>query len=228
MPYVANRGAVATTTLASAVTDTSTFNVNYPSGWTQEDFINGLLKVNASYGVVNHNDKFNAYGGSGARFTLSFASASYVTVTNNTGTTLAAGSLVEFFFDAQDDTGVVVLGFPVDLADVTAADVVTSFKPGVAGTLEDVQWVQRTAVTTGSKAATITPYIDGVAVTGGVLSLTSAACTPLGKVVAASQVTAGNTLNMNSKLTFTASAVTAFVEGKGNIYVRIRRSGQQA
>lgn len=223
MAYVSNKGAVATTVLAAAVANAGTFTVNYPTGFTQESFINGLEKPLSSVVIVNKNDKYNAYGSSGARFNLSFDS-SYVTVTNNTGLSLAAGSTIDLFFDQQDDTGVVIIGFRVDLADVTAADIVTGFKPGVVGTIEDIQWVQRTAVTTASKAATITPKIGSTALTGGVLSLTSAACTPLGKVIAATQITGANTLSIDSKVSFTASSVTAFAEGKGNIVMRIRRA----
>lgn len=227
MPYVPNIGASVSLVLASAVANGGTFTVGYPTGFSQESFINGLEKPNSAYIVVNKNDKFNAYGASGARFNLSYGSSN-VTVTNNLGYSLPAGTVIDAFFDMQDDTSVVVLAFPVELADVSNADVVTDFKPGVSGVLEDVTWVQRTPVTTAAKLATITPYIDGAAPTGGVLALTSAACTPLGKKIAASQITAGGAISQNSKLTFTASAVTAFVEGRGTIYARIRRSGAVA
>lgn len=70
-------------------------------------------------------------------------------------------------------------------------------------------------VTTAAKAATLTAQINGVAVTGGVVSLTSAAATPTGTLVAGSSITAANTGTAGQTVEAAVSAVTAFVEGGG-------------
>lgn len=72
------------------------------------------------------------------------------------------------------------------------------------------------AVTTGAKAATATVQISGTAVTGGVISLTSANCTPSGALVASTAITALNsTFTPGSTLEVAISGVTAFAEGDG-------------
>lgn len=72
------------------------------------------------------------------------------------------------------------------------------------------------AVTTAAKAATATVQISGVAVTGGVMSLTSANCTPSGALVASTPITGLNsTFTPGSTLEVAISGVTAFAEGDG-------------
>lgn len=72
------------------------------------------------------------------------------------------------------------------------------------------------AVTTGAKAATATVQISGTAVTGGVMSLTSANCTPSGAAVASTAITANNqTQSVGQTLEVAISSVTAFAEGDG-------------
>lgn len=71
-------------------------------------------------------------------------------------------------------------------------------------------------VTTAAKLATATLQVSGVAATGGVISLTSAAMTPMGAAVAASAaVTALNVGARGGTVEFAFSAVTAFLEGDG-------------
>lgn len=86
-------------------------------------------------------------------------------------------------------------------------------------------------VTTASRLATITPYIDNTGVggaaantAGGAVALTSAAATPLGKAIAGSEITANNRLYRESLVSFKATSVTAFAEGQGFLNVRIRRN----
>lgn len=71
--------------------------------------------------------------------------------------------------------------------------------------------------TTAAKAATLTTRVADVACTGGVIGLTSANCTPTNAVVAGSAITAGNTGAAGATLGVLVSAVTAFVEGSGQI-----------
>jgi hypothetical protein len=102
---------------------------------------------------------------------------------------------------------------PLQLADVAAGD----FKVAVpyAFTLLATAFRTAKAATTAAKAATLTPDINGVAVTGGVVALTSANQNTIGGSVAGSAVTAANTGTAGQALGVTASAVTAFVEGDG-------------
>lgn len=91
------------------------------------------------------------------------------------------------------------------------------FTPGIAGRLLKTQFMVSTAVTTAAKAATLTPKIATVAPTGGVISLTSANCTPIGAEVDGTAITAGNTFTAAQQLSVDVSGVTAFVEGAGQI-----------
>lgn len=75
--------------LASAVADEGTFTVGYPAGFVQADFI-GINASSAAIMVVNDND---VYTEADAEIAMSYG-ASNVTVTNDTGLTLAAGSKV--------------------------------------------------------------------------------------------------------------------------------------
>lgn len=217
---ILNRFARANVTLAAAVADDGTFTVAYPSGTSQLSFNAGLAGT-GHYAILNDNDRWT-YADPGIN--LSFG-ASEITVTNRSGYSWAAGTTVELFFDRQDGNDVMLLTIPLPLlADITAADVVTEVRPGVYGTIEDVQFVQMKAVTTASKLATLNLEIDTTDVTGGVIALTSATCTPMGKVIAGTAITGNNTLTPESKLSVEASAVTAFSEGSGYLLVRIRRT----
>lgn len=118
--------------------------------------------------------------------------------------------------------GIYPLSFHQTLSTVSAADVITEVVMPHAFKLVRVDMVINAAVTTGSKNATITPKIDGTAVTGGALALTSANCTPKGKVLTVTPtdvLVGGNNIAYaaGSKLSFTASSVTAFVEGSGEL-----------
>lgn len=132
---------------------------------------------------------------------------------NSTGTqsnTIAAG------------VGIITIPLFVNLVDVAAADLLTTYTPGYKFKILSVDFAVEKAVTTAAKAATLTPKITGVAVTGGVLSLTSAACTPQGKVVNGSAVTGLNTGTNSDTISITGSAVTAFIEGAGWILIRVQ------
>ncbi len=134
---------------------------------------------------------------------------------NSTGTqsdTIAAG------------VGVFTLPFFVNLADLANHDLVTTLTLGYKFKILGVSFVVEKPATTGSKLATITPYINGAAVTGGVLALTSGNCTPQGVVVAGSAVTAANTGDASATLSLTASSVTAFIEGSGWIVLKIQNT----
>ena len=131
---------------------------------------------------------------------------------NSTGTasdTIAAG------------VGVETIAFFVNLAQITATTIM-SFTPGYAFKVLAIQFSVEIAVTTGAKAVTLTPTVNGSGVTGGALALTSANCTPKGTTVAGSAITAGNVGTSAQTLSLAASAVTAFSEGSGWVLLRVQ------
>lgn len=106
-----------------------------------------------------------------------------------------------------------VAAFPIPaLSSIANAGVVARYKPGFKGRVSKVEVMVTTPVTTGSKLATLTTKVAGVAGTGGVVALTSANMTPAGASVQGTDVTALD-FGPTDELTVDASAVTAFVEG---------------
>jgi hypothetical protein len=220
MAYISNNVFTVEGVLASAVADDATFTVSYPSGTSQASFDTGLAGTGSTL-ILNGNDKYSL---ADPGFSLTFG-ASNITVTNLSGASWPAGTSYVLGLDQVDGNDVVVLTIPVfAMAGITAADVVTEIRPGVAGTIEHWEWVQGAPVTTASDAATLNLEIDTTNVTGGTIALTSAACTPLGKVIPCAAITGNNTLTKASKLSVEASSVTAFAEGSGYLLIRIRKA----
>lgn len=93
MPALAS----ATVTLASAVADDGTFTLAYPPGSSQAS----LTGCSGGKMVVN-GDQVYAEGDPG--FTVSYG-ASLITVTNTTGASLAAGSVLLLSFGRNDASG---------------------------------------------------------------------------------------------------------------------------
>lgn len=118
--------------------------------------------------------------------------------------------------------------FPVTLATVGNGDVVTEWTPGFAGTITGFEFIVGVPVTTADKTATFNLEINAVDVTGGVLVVTSALATPLGKVIAATAITALNVFDDNDTISIEASAVTAFVEGTGTLVIKYTTPTAQA
>lgn len=218
MANLVNRFGVVTAILAAAVANNATFDVAYPSGTTQASFTQGLAGATHRM-IVNSNDAWN----SGVGFTVSFG-ASLITITNTTGSSLPAGASIMFMFEQVDGNDVTIFAFPINLASIVGTqDVVTDFRPGFAGTIEDVSFVVNIPVTTAAKLASLNVEIGTTNLTGGVVALTSANSTPMGKTVQGSAITGANVLTPDSLISVEASAVTAFVEGSGTLYVRVRR-----
>lgn len=111
-------------------------------------------------------------------------------------------SLISTYVDNADD-GLVVVYEPIDFASI-ADGTVKTIKPGIAGKIIGFDVTVLTAVSTGSKASTLTLELDGAKMTGGVLSLASATLTPAGAVVAASAITT----QQNEKQTITVNSGT--------------------
>lgn len=108
------------------------------------------------------------------------------------------------------------------------AELITTAIPAVAipfnFTLTAVSFRSKNPPTTAAKAVTATAAINGVACTGGVISLTSAALTPGNTNLAGTTLTAGNTGTAGQVVSFALSAVTAFLEGSGQFELSVTRS----
>jgi len=219
MTYVPNGSYVVEATLASAVADDATFTTGYPTGTTTESFSNGNYKAGSGKVIINDLDSW-ADADPGIEVTT--FGASTITFTNRTGATLAAGSKVRVgLLTWQGPPRDIIVPF-ASMVTLANGDLVTDLVPGIAGYITHVEWVQGKAVTTASKLATINVEIGTTDLTGGVVSLTSALCTPLGKVIAGTRVTAANRIERNSKVSVEATSVTAFAEGDGYLRIKIQ------
>lgn len=128
------------------------------------------------------------------------------------------------FNPAAQEGPILTLSFPVNLASITGTqDVVTGFTPGYAGEILSVAFLVNVPVTTAAKLATLNVEIGATDLTGGVVALTSANCTPMGAIVAGTAVTAANVFAATDTISVEASAVTAFAEGSGTVLIRVRK-----
>lgn len=217
MTYVPNQGYSFELTLGTAVADDGTVTVDYPSGSSQLTFNAGNYKEGAGNVMLNDNDKLSD-ADPGVSFTFG---ASNITLTNLSGASWAAGTKIRGWLPVWA-TQPVFLSFHLDLASITAADVVTNIRPGVAGYITHMEFVADKVVTTASKLATLNAEIDTTNLTGGTIALTSAALTPKGARVASSRITGANRLVRESTLSIEASSVTQFAEGTGNLIIKIQ------
>jgi len=169
----------------------------------------------------------------------------YLNYAGNTaaGNTIASGSVVSPAGTEPDFSGITALtdntggaatntlavgvgesivSLFVNLADLANHDLLTAYTPGFAFKILAMDFAVEKAATTAAKLATLTPYINATPTTGGVVSLTSANCTPQGNVVAGTAVTAANVGTNADTISITGSAVTSFVEGSGWVLLRIK------
>lgn len=127
----------------------------------------------------------------------------------------------------KDKKGIVYIpvALPVIvMTDIADGDIVTSFTPGFIGFIHKWFWLQATAVTTGSKLSTLNLEINAKNVhdgsgTNSTISLTSAACTPVGKVINGTIIGGANAFGETDTISVEASSTTAFIEGAGTIYL---------
>jgi len=146
-----------------------------------------------------------------------------------TGVSLPIGmavSTTEMFIDLQHPVGgaslsIVCLVPNISMSTIADGDLVTTITPGFAGKIRSVYWVQDVPVTTAAKASTLNLEIGITDLTGGVVSLTSATCTPKGVVIAGTAITAGNVFKADSTISVEAASTTSFVEGSGSLYAVI-------
>lgn len=115
-----------------------------------------------------------------------------------------------------------VISIPITLATITdAVDVLTNFTPGFAGAITSVAFAVTVPVTTAAKATTLNLEIGTTNLTGGVVALTSANCTPLGAVIAGTAITANNTFGATDTISIEASSTTQFSEGAGVLLITL-------
>lgn len=134
---------------------------------------------------------------------------------NSTGTasnTIAAGA------------GVFTLSIPITLVQMTGAgDVLTQYTPGYAFKILKVDAHVVEAVTTAGDGASLNLEIGTTNVTGGVVALTSANCTPLGVQIAGTAVTANNTGSATDHFSVEVAAGAGwFAEGAIVLLIKIQ------
>ncbi len=122
------------------------------------------------------------------------------------------------------------LNFSYNLASLSAADVLKDLVIPHPFKVNSIVFTPTTVATTGSKAATLALKIDGTAVTGAQVALTS---TNMGTIGVGQTGTATDVLSggnnqgaANSKITVTGSSVTAFAEGAGTLTIWIQSLGE--
>ena len=117
------------------------------------------------------------------------------------------------------------LQFPIDLSKMDNCDLVTQIVPGYAGEIVKIEVVDLDPATTAAKTAGLSLEIGAVAVTGGVVSLTSANCTPLGKVNSGTAISATNSFGATDSISvLAANTAVPFIEGKGLIVVTLKQA----
>lgn len=140
-------------------------------------------------------------------------------------TSADSGDIFPVLMVCRTSTGTnsgVVLSMPINLPDLANGDVVTGMIPGIPGEIKKVYFVVTDAVTTENKAATLNLEIGTTNLSGGVLALTSANCTPAGTVINATSITGNNVLAADSAISIEASSVTTFLEGAGVLFIVIQ------
>jgi len=125
--------------------------------------------------------------------------------------------------DITGGAGKTTVTFFFNLADIVGnGDVLTNYTPGYAFKILAVDFAVCRAVTTAARRADLNLEIGTTNVTGGVVSITSAAATPAGTIIAGTAVTAANTGSASDTISIEASNVTAHAEGSGWLLIRVQ------
>jgi hypothetical protein len=164
------------------------------------------------------------YASDDGTFTLTQTTSSYIGQVEKYVTTNTAS--VTFEGIPQNTPSKKIYGavtFPITNATLADGDIVTAWTPGFAGTIEKWAYVVNDPVLTADDLATLNLEIGSTDVTGGAIALTSALCTPMGKVIAAAPITAANVFTATDTISVDASSVTAFAEGTGSIIITYSR-----
>lgn len=122
-------------------------------------------------------------------------------------------------FEIPRNTSYSVIILPLTtLAQIADGDIVTSFVPGFVGSIVRTFFVTGTVpASTGGKGSTLNFEIGTVNLVGGVITLTSALCTPMGAVIQGTAVSGSNKFDKDDVISVEASSTTAFSEGNGSV-----------
>lgn len=109
------------------------------------------------------------------------------------------------------------------LANIANADVVFSFVPGFAGTIESAQFcVGVVPASTGGKDIDLTPHIGATPTTGGVVTLLTADIAAKGAVKAGTAITGAKTFGATDTISVKCTEATAaFAEGSGVVILEL-------
>jgi hypothetical protein len=132
--------------------------------------------------------------------------------------------LREYGVGAGQSANYSVMTIHITMAQLADGDILTSFIPGFAGSIEKVTFNPTVPVTTAAKASTLNLEIGTTNLTGGVLALTSANCATLGTIVAGTAITAANVFTDSDTVSLEASSTTTFIEGEGDLYILLKSS----
>ncbi|MER9685907.1 hypothetical protein [Mesorhizobium sp. M0139] len=155
------------------------------------------------------------------KFSLVYG-ASSVVVTYLGSTSIPAGSKVVLHLPLAEKVGVSLLAINLNLADIATGDLITNYVPGFAFRIIGIDWRTIKPATTAAKLATLNLEIGTTDLTGGLVALTSANCTPAGAAVAGTDITGAFTGTATDSISLEASAVTAFVEGNGVLVIKLQ------
>jgi hypothetical protein len=154
--------------------------------------------------------------GSFALVDLNYPTSGGTTITDNSGGTATA--------TVPATVAQTVVQIPVQLSDFANSQAWTISLP-YAHTVISAGFRTGKPASTISKAATLTLSTTAGAVTGGVISLTTANQNATGTLLASTAISGANLTNAaGGSIIFTASSVTAFVEGDGWIEVVVRNN----
>lgn len=128
-------------------------------------------------------------------------------------------------FGMGTGAGYYSIQIPLALASMTtaAADLMTGFTPGHAGKIVKMEFVTTTLGTGASASQVLNLEIGSTNVTGGVLTLLLADTTPLGKITAATAITAGNEFTATDTISLeVAASGTVFTAGAGAVIITLQ------
>jgi len=113
-----------------------------------------------------------------------------------------------------------VVTIPFKFTDADNKDLVTAYTPGFAGKIAKISVLVTTVASTADKTASLSAKIGAVAVTGGVVSMTTAACATLGAVVDGTAISALNIFDDNDTISIVAAdTAVPFIEGEGVLVI---------
>lgn len=206
--HLVNITAAATTVTLGSVLGQEVIGVLYnapASGGTANVMTRGVVKVRYG-GTVAIGDKL-VCAASGEAVVQTLRDQYVIGVALEAGANDTVGHMVITHEGAKTPS---IWTIPVVLSTL-AADVVTTYTPGFAGRIVKLSAIVTTAVTTGSKAATLNLEINTTNLTGGSLVLSGTYA--LGAVVDATAITAANTFTASDSISLEAASITAFAEG---------------